>query len=149
MSVCTGTCICILCFCAHICVRGDPPVHFPSLDPHPLRPSCLFLISGGPASSSHWGSDGQCWVLPNSTPRPSSSAPAASASPVSLLPLCPLLLCPSSSICSQKQAQPGFLPLSPAFRHDPEKSTLPLPPISFPTSPSSSRALIQSTEIHP
>ncbi|XP_034494765.1 uncharacterized protein LOC117795219 [Ailuropoda melanoleuca] len=93
-SVCVSTCagVCIWCFRVYLCVLVRPPVHLPSLDPHPLRPSCLSLVSGGPASSGLQGTAGLCWAPP-STPPPSPSAPAASASLVSLLPFCPLLLC--------------------------------------------------------
>lgn len=112
MSACAGACICIWCFRVHMCVRVHPPVHFPSLDPHPPGPSGLSLISGGPACCGHQGTAGLCWVPPNSTSPPSTSTSAASPSPVSLLPFCPLLLCPSSSVCSPEQACSDFLPLS-------------------------------------
>lgn len=144
MSVCSRAGIHIWCFCVHMCVRMYPPVHFPSPGPHPPRPSCLTLISGRPASCSHQGTSGLCWVCPNSTPPPSPSTPAASASSVSLLPLCPLLLCPSSSVCSLKQAWPAFLPLhlDPPRGHREIDTQHPPPPpahyeLELPTPPSS------------
>lgn len=89
----------------------------------------LSLISGDPASCSHQGTDGLCWVPPNSTPLPSPSAPAASASLPSSY-LCPLLLCLSSSVCSLKQAWPGFMPLNlgPPSRH--REIDTPSPPLA-------------------
>lgn len=104
MSACARARICILCFHVQVCVRVCLPVHFPSPDPYLLRPPCLSLISRGPASCSHQGTDGLCWVPPDPTLLPLPSAPAASASLVSLLPLCPFLLCPSSSVCSLKSS---------------------------------------------
>ena len=104
MSACARARICILCFHVQVCVRVCLPVHFPSPDPHLLRPPCLSLISRGPASCSHQGTDGLCWVPPDPTLLPLPSAPAASASLVSLVPLCPFLLCPSSSVCSLKSS---------------------------------------------
>lgn len=85
-----------------------PPVHFPSLDPYPLRSPCLSLISEGPAPRSHQGSGRLFCVCPSPPPstfcpRPRLPQPHPPWSP-------PYLTSHSISVCSPEQAWPCFLP---------------------------------------
>lgn len=135
-------CPCVFAFavfsCSYMCCIY-PPVHFLSLDPHPLRPPCLSLIPEGPAPCSHQGSGELFWV-----PTPPTHSPSATAAlltcplPSSLILLGLFLPHHSLFLCLQpKQAWLCFLPRC-------ARAPQPGPSTVTPTLP---KALIQPTVV--